>query len=63
MAWFGQRNPYEPPHADLKGPRESRSWTREQIYETVADCLIKALGVDRDEIRPEATLARDLGAE
>jgi len=35
----------------------------EEIYEKVQDTLMDALGVDDDEVTPEATLIGDLGAE
>ncbi len=37
--------------------------TTEQIYDQVKDAMIEALGVDDDEVTPEATLVSDLGAE
>jgi len=37
--------------------------TRDQIFDSVADVLEDALGVDREEITPEAKLIEDLGAE
>jgi acyl carrier protein len=39
------------------------SMTNEEIYAKVKEDLIDALGVDDDEITPEATLMGDLGAE
>jgi len=63
MPWFDSSNPYASPRADLTGPRERRTWTREEIYETVADVLVDALGVDRDEVHPAASIVRDLGGE
>ena len=35
----------------------------EEIYEKVQDTLMDALGVDDDEVTPEATLVGELGAE
>jgi len=35
----------------------------EEIFTTVQTCLVEALGVEDDEVTPEATLAGDLGAE
>lgn len=35
----------------------------EEIFEKVQEALIDALGVDDDEVTPEATLVGDLGAE
>lgn len=35
----------------------------EEIFEQVRETLIDALGVDDDEVTPEATLVGDLGAE
>src|SRR5579862_1864595 len=35
----------------------------DEIYTKVQDVLVDALGVDRDEVTPKATLREDLGAE
>jgi len=37
--------------------------TTEEIYAKVTETLVDALGVDEDEVTPEATLVGDLGAE
>jgi acyl carrier protein len=37
--------------------------TQEDIYRKVSNTLVEALNVDEDEIKPEATLQGDLGAE
>ena len=37
--------------------------TKDDIYNKVRETLEDALGVDEDEVSPEATLAGDLGAE
>jgi acyl carrier protein len=37
--------------------------SRDEIFEKVRDVLTEALGVDDDEVTPEATLREDLGAE
>lgn len=37
--------------------------TRDEIYDKVRDVLVEALGVDEDEVTPQATLTGDLGAE
>lgn len=37
--------------------------TREEIFSKVQDTLVDALGVDEEEVTPEATLIGDLGAE
>ena len=37
--------------------------TRDEIQEKVKEVLAEALAVDDDEVTPEATLTRDLGAE
>ena len=36
---------------------------REEIFHTVQETLVDALGVDEEEVTPEATLKGDLGAE
>lgn len=37
--------------------------TKEEVFEKVQTALVDALGVDDDEVTPEATLVGDLGAE
>jgi acyl carrier protein len=37
--------------------------TKEEIFEKIRSALVDALGVDDDEVTPEATLVGDLGAE
>lgn len=37
--------------------------TRDEIFSKVKDVLVDALGVDDDEVTPEARLTKDLGAE
>lgn len=37
--------------------------TKDEIYEKIRTALVDALGVDEDEVKPEATLVGDLGAE
>ena len=37
--------------------------SRDDIFEKVTGVLVEALGVDEDEVTPEASLAGDLGAE
>ena len=37
--------------------------SREEVYAAIKEVLIDALGVDDDEVTPEATLQGDLGAE
>lgn len=37
--------------------------TSEEIFDKVRECLVDALGLDDDEVTPEATLVGDLGAE
>ena len=37
--------------------------SRDEIYSEVEEVLIDALGLDEDEVTPEATLMGDLGAE
>ena len=37
--------------------------TREEIYDKVRTVLVDALGVDEDEVKPDAIIKDDLGAE
>ncbi len=37
--------------------------SQEEIFDSVREVLVDALGVDDDEVTPEATLIGDLGAE
>ena len=41
----------------------TRQWTREEIYETVVDCFVEALGVEPEEVHLGAKVIDDLGAE
>lgn len=49
------------------GPDDSaeqrQTMNRDDIFEKVREVLVDALGVDDDEVTPEATLTGDLGAE
>ena len=37
--------------------------SKEEIFDKIKTCLVEALGVDEDEVTPDATLVGDLGAE
>jgi acyl carrier protein len=37
--------------------------SKDEIFEKIREALVEALGVDDDEVTPEATLVGDLGAE
>ena len=37
--------------------------TKDEVFEKVKEALVDALGVDDDEVSPEATMVGDLGAE
>jgi acyl carrier protein len=37
--------------------------TQEELFDKIRTALVDALGVDEDEVTPEATLVGDLGAE
>jgi acyl carrier protein len=37
--------------------------TKDEIYDKIKSALVEALGVEDDEVTPEATLVGDLGAE
>src|SRR5919106_1103974 len=37
--------------------------TKEEVFEKVKTALVDALGVDEEEVVPEATMVGDLGAE
>jgi len=37
--------------------------TKDEIFEKIQNALVEALGVDEEEVTPEATLVGDLGAE
>src|SRR5262245_4101070 len=36
---------------------------QEEVFEKVRTCLVDALGVDEEEVKPDATMVGDLGAE
>ncbi len=37
--------------------------TKAEVFEKVKEALVEALGVDEEEVQPEATMVGDLGAE
>src|SRR5215216_7624951 len=37
--------------------------TKDEVYKKVQEALVDALGVDEEEVTPQATLQGDLGAE
>lgn len=37
--------------------------TKQEIFDKIKSCLVEALGVEDDEVTPDATLIGDLGAE
>jgi len=37
--------------------------TKDEVYQKIQEALMEALGVDDDEVTPEATMVGDLGAE
>ncbi len=37
--------------------------TKEEVYDKIRTALVDALGVDEEDVTPEATLVGDLGAE
>ena len=43
--------------------REEMPMTESEVFEKVRETLVEALGVDDDEVTPQATLTGDLGAE
>ena len=42
---------------------QNRMPTQEEVFDKVQAALVDALGVDDDEVTPEATMVGDLGAE
>lgn len=44
-------------------PMSGMTMTRDEIYAKVRDVLVDALAVDESDVRPDATLTGDLGAE
>ena len=45
------------------GWTKMKVWTREEVFEGVREVIVDAIGVAEEEIKEEATLTRDLGAE
>ncbi len=37
--------------------------SKNEVFEKVRNCLVEALGVDEEEVKPEATIMNDLGGE
>src|SRR3954468_10359952 len=47
----------------IRYPLEDVMPTNDEIFEKVQSTLVDALGVDEDDVTPDATLFKDLGAE
>src|SRR5690348_13064300 len=47
----------------IRHPLEEVMPTIDEIFERVQSTLVDALGVDEDDVTPDATLFKDLGAE
>lgn len=45
------------------GPGEQHRWSDEMIWFSLRSVLVDALGVDHDEVKPNARLIHDLGAQ
>lgn len=43
--------------------RNGNSFTEEEVFNTIRETLVEALGVDDDDVTEEAALVADLGAE
>lgn len=46
----------------MDGDRQ-KTWTKDEIFEALREILIASLGVEKDAVRPDASLVNDLGAE
>lgn len=54
---------YTAPFTENRPPGAREPMTRDEIFDKVQETLVDALGVDDDEVTPEAVLTRDLEAE
>ena len=48
---------------ELHNFQEEAIANQNEVYEKIKSCLVDALGVDEEEIKPEAKIMDDLGAE
>jgi acyl carrier protein len=64
--WITENHPervrqWIPVSCERRGKAADRTWTEEEVWEAMCDCLVDVLGVNREEITPDARLIEDLG--
>lgn len=65
--WIAEHHPdrveWLPIDSTRTGPAATHSWTEQEVWQALGDCLIDVLGVEDDEITFDARLVEDLGME
>ena len=65
--WIAEHHPerieWIPVSCERKGKMASHSWTEEEIWDILRECICDALGVKPEEVTPDARMVEDLGME
>jgi acyl carrier protein len=65
--WIIQNHPdrvkWLPAQSEPSGLTAARTWTENDIWEAMCDCMVDSLGVKREKITPHARMVEDLGLD
>jgi hypothetical protein len=63
--WIAEQYPerveHIPVNCERTGKMASRTWTEEEVWDILRECICDALGVKPEEVTPDARLVEDLG--
>jgi hypothetical protein len=63
--WIAEHYPdrveWAPLSLDRAGKMADKTWTEEEVWRILQDCIVDALGVKREAVTPEARMIEDLG--
>jgi acyl carrier protein len=58
---YPDRVEWMPVDCKRSGKMADRTWTENEVWEILRECIVDALGVKPEEVTPDARLAEDLG--
>jgi acyl carrier protein len=66
--WIAENHPervkeWIPVSCKRSGKAAIRTWTEDEVWDGMCDCIVAALGVKRDEITADARMLEDLGID
>ena len=58
-----ERAQWSPVDCRKTGKSAERTWSEEEVWEALCDCISDALGVKREKVTPDARMIEDLGMD